>query len=35
MPVMVIHPVRFVLFNPETEVGEKQRFIGSEFDRQG
>jgi hypothetical protein len=35
MPVMEISPVRLVLFNPETEVREKQRFIGSEFDRQG
>jgi hypothetical protein len=35
IPVMVMNPVRLVLFDPEAEVREKQRFIGSEFDRQG
>jgi hypothetical protein len=35
MALMVINPVRLVFLNPETEVREKQRFIGSEFDRQG
>jgi hypothetical protein len=35
MAVMVIDPVRLVFLNPETEVREKQRFIGSEFNRQG